>query len=46
MSHDGFQLDFDTFDLEESDTCSYDSLTVLADVEGAEELGGRENKAV
>lgn len=36
-----FQLDFDSFDLEESDTCLYDSLTILADVEGAEEIGRR-----
>lgn len=38
---DVFQLDFDSFDLEESDTCSYDSLTILADVEGTEEIGRR-----
>lgn len=34
-----FQLDFEDFDLEQSHTCSYDSLTVLGDVEGAEEIG-------
>lgn len=34
-----FQLDFADFDLEQSDTCSYDSLTVLGDVEGTEEIG-------
>lgn len=34
-----FQLDFVDFDLEESDTCLYDSLTVLGDVGGAEEIG-------
>ena len=34
-----FQLDFADFDLEESDRCLYDSLTVLAEVEGTEEIG-------
>lgn len=34
-----FQLDFEDFDLEQSHTCSFDSLTVLGDVEGAEEIG-------
>lgn len=34
-----FQLDFEDFDLEQSHTCSYDSLTVLGDVEGAQEIG-------
>lgn len=34
-----FQLDFVDFDLEESDTCLYDCLAVLGDVEGAEEIG-------
>lgn len=38
-----FQLHFDSFDLEESDTCLYDSLTILADVEGTEEVGRRKN---
>ncbi|XP_044212979.1 ovochymase-2 [Thunnus albacares] len=32
------KLDFADFDLEESDRCLYDSLTVLADVEGTEEI--------
>ncbi|XP_037623617.1 ovochymase-2 [Sebastes umbrosus] len=32
------KLDFAGFELEESDTCSYDSLTVLGDVEGTEEI--------
>ncbi|CAK6969951.1 ovochymase-2 [Scomber scombrus] len=32
------KLDFADFNLEESDRCLYDSLTVLADVEGTEEL--------
>lgn len=36
-----FQLSFADFDLEESDTCLYDSLTVLGDVEGTEEIGGK-----
>lgn len=34
-----FQLDFADFHLEESDRCLYDSLTVLGDVEGTEEIG-------
>ena len=34
-----FQLDFADFYLEESDRCLYDSLSVLADVEGTEEIG-------
>lgn len=34
-----FQLDFADFSLEESDRCSYDSLTVLGDVEGRDEIG-------
>lgn len=34
-----FQLDFEDFDLEQSHTCSYDSLAILGDVEGAEEIG-------
>ncbi|CAL8262440.1 unnamed protein product [Merluccius merluccius] len=33
------KLDFDDFDLEESDGCLYDSLVVLGDVEGADRLG-------
>ncbi|TKS72980.1 Ovochymase-2 [Collichthys lucidus] len=33
------KLDFADFDLEESDRCLYDSLTVLGDVEGTEEIG-------
>ncbi|KAE8295831.1 Ovochymase-2 [Larimichthys crocea] len=32
------KLDFADFDLEESDRCLYDSLTVLGDVEGTEEI--------
>ncbi|KAI3371683.1 hypothetical protein L3Q82_024252, partial [Scortum barcoo] len=32
------KLDFTDFDLEESDRCLYDSLTVLGDVEGTEEI--------
>ncbi|XP_075898734.1 ovochymase-2 [Nelusetta ayraudi] len=32
------KLDFEDFDLEQSHTCSYDSLTILGDVEGAEEI--------
>uniref|UniRef100_UPI0037E79510 ovochymase-2 n=1 Tax=Semicossyphus pulcher TaxID=241346 RepID=UPI0037E79510 len=32
------KLDFADFDLEDSDRCSYDSLTVLGDVEGSEEI--------
>ncbi|XP_053742805.1 ovochymase-2 [Synchiropus splendidus] len=32
------KLEFVDFDLEESSSCSYDSLTVLADVEAAEEI--------
>ncbi|XP_030588079.1 ovochymase-2 [Archocentrus centrarchus] len=32
------KLEFADFDLEESDRCLYDSLTVLGDVEGAEEI--------
>uniref|UniRef100_G3ND26 Ovochymase 2 n=1 Tax=Gasterosteus aculeatus TaxID=69293 RepID=G3ND26_GASAC len=32
------KLEFSDFDLEESDGCLYDSLTVLGDVEGAEEI--------
>ncbi|XP_049430393.1 ovochymase-2 isoform X1 [Epinephelus fuscoguttatus] len=32
------KLDFTDFYLEESDTCLYDSLTVLGDVEGTEEI--------
>lgn len=40
---DVFQLNFDSFDLEESDTCLYDSLTILGDVEGTEEIGRRQN---
>ncbi|XP_034542175.1 ovochymase-2 [Notolabrus celidotus] len=32
------KLDFDDFHLEESDRCLYDSLTVLGDVEGSEEI--------
>ncbi|XP_047451814.1 ovochymase-2 [Mugil cephalus] len=32
------KLDFTDFHLEESDRCLYDSLTVLADVEGTEEI--------
>ncbi|XP_061578747.1 ovochymase-2-like [Cololabis saira] len=32
------KLDFTDFDLEESESCAYDSLTVLGDVEGAEEI--------
>lgn len=35
-----FQLDFIDFDLEESDRCLYDSLTVLEDVGESEEIGG------
>lgn len=34
-----FQLEFVDMDLEESDRCSYDSLTVLGDVEQTEEIG-------
>lgn len=34
-----FQIDFVDMDLEESDTCLYDSLSVLGDVEQTEELG-------
>ena len=34
-----FQLDFADFYLEESDGCLYDSLTILGDVEGTEEIG-------
>ncbi len=34
-----FQLDFAYFFLEESDRCLYDSLSVLGDVEGTEEIG-------
>lgn len=37
-----FQLDFTDFYLEESDTCLYDSLTVLGDVEGTEEIGRKD----
>ncbi|XP_069571306.1 ovochymase-2 [Brachyistius frenatus] len=33
------KLDFSDFDLEESDGCLYDSLAVLGDVEGTEEIG-------
>lgn len=33
------QLEFTDFDLEESERCLYDSLTVLGDVEGTEEIG-------
>lgn len=33
------QLDFVDFDLEESDGCLYDSLAVLGNVEGTEEIG-------
>lgn len=40
---DVFQLNFDSFDLEESDTCLYDSLTILGDVEGTGEIGRRKN---
>ncbi len=36
-----FQLDFADFYLEESDRCLYDSLTILSDVEGTEEIGRR-----
>lgn len=36
------QLDFVDFQLEESDTCLYDSLTVLGDVEGTEEIGRKD----
>uniref|UniRef100_A0A3B5K291 Ovochymase 2 n=1 Tax=Takifugu rubripes TaxID=31033 RepID=A0A3B5K291_TAKRU len=32
------KLDFETFDMEESDTCLYDSLAILGDVEGTEEI--------
>lgn len=38
------QLDFETFDLEESDTCLYDSLAILGDLEGTEEIGRSEDK--
>lgn len=33
------QLDFADFDLEESERCLYDSLTVLGDIGGHQEIG-------
>lgn len=33
------KLDFDDFDLEESENCKYDSLTVFGDIDGKDEIG-------
>lgn len=33
------QLDFTDFDLEESEWCQYDSLSVFGDVEAREQIG-------
>ncbi|KAF4095018.1 hypothetical protein G5714_024096 [Onychostoma macrolepis] len=36
------KLDFDDFDLEESENCKYDSLTVFGDIDGKDEIDLRE----
>ncbi len=37
------KLDFDDFDLEESENCKYDSLTVFGDIDGKDEIGKVQN---